>query len=513
MLKKSVLVVVLLGLVCCEEQQHFQHHALVSVDCSIEHIQRGIGLDCDQAEPEELPKYLNEKFITELKIRHKNITNLGPKIFESWTNLMILEITGCGVKSISADAFSTLAKLENLNLEGVKYYDIELDIEHGQLNMTDVDVIYDNDITVLPASIFKHNVNLITLILRKNQIEEILDGTFVYLENLENLYISRNKLREVKRSTLTGLKNLKDLDLSFNLIEHIASDTFYELTSLERLRLEGNPLKEITKDHLLPLSNLKTLDLFRTNLSVLPNYFPETLEVIDIGNTGVTTLPNAILDLPNLKHLGMRDNPWVCTAEMMKVASRLWNEPGLVSEHDKESSMCKYPPELVDKKIEDLAPVDFPHEVIPTVKIRPSTKATLTEPKETLPVEVKGSTKKEPKESTKAQEATVPYEFISPEPTDEPENAQLASAGPSGTMEALIVVGAICSVVILVLVISLLIYFYRRNSLLKFDMPQIFMKNEPINTYKTMNQTPNDFTVEPYHDQPGNELDLTERKE
>lgn len=46
-----------------------------------------------------------------------------------------------------------------------------------------------NHITIIQGLLFKDLVNLKTMILRQNQIEDLLDGSFYGLTNLQSLYV------------------------------------------------------------------------------------------------------------------------------------------------------------------------------------------------------------------------------------------------------------------------------------------------------------------------------------
>ncbi|CAH1797350.1 unnamed protein product [Owenia fusiformis] len=515
--------------------EHDSHHVLVSIDCSIEHIERGIGLDCQQATPPDFPDYLNEEFITELKVRHKDIPTVKQTMFHEWKNLREVEITGCGVKFIDADAFVTLDKLEHLNLEGVKYYDIDIDVETGKLNMSAIDITYNNKITYITAELFSKNTMLETLILRKNQIAGIAKGAFINLENLELLALDRNKLTEISRDTLNGLQNLKDLDLSFNQIEMIPNDAFYSLTSLLRLHLGGNPLKALTSIHLQPTPHLEVLDLYRTQITALADPLPDKLKMIDFGNTGVMNLKDSFFELQDLTHVGMRKNPWLCTYDIMKVSRWLWNHPNIVTSHDLESSKCASPDNLKGIQIDKLEQRHFPDaRPPPTLDSKPSQRPELTTTiKRTEATQPERSTAHK---STHNQESSTPRrpDTITPRNsetknpgnrpplTNNPEadssttstgstalkdNLQYTSTeapnNPNGPdaqqaiqqenseyhgLAAGTIIGIIVAIAALCLVLGVIVYLYRQNRKWSVDMPHIYMKEAPPSDLKPVLQ-------------------------
>ena len=70
----------------------------------------------------------------------------------------------------------------------------------------------DNRIRRLPASgIFKRLKHLVSLDLKRNQIESIEDSAFVGANNLNELLLSENRIRRLSSKTFVGLRNLETL--------------------------------------------------------------------------------------------------------------------------------------------------------------------------------------------------------------------------------------------------------------------------------------------------------------
>lgn len=70
----------------------------------------------------------------------------------------------------------------------------------------------DNHIRRLPANgLFKRLKHLISLDLKRNQIEVIEDSAFVGANNLNELILSENKIRRLTSKSFIGLKNLETL--------------------------------------------------------------------------------------------------------------------------------------------------------------------------------------------------------------------------------------------------------------------------------------------------------------
>ncbi|UJR08620.1 hypothetical protein I4U23_012879 [Adineta vaga] len=84
--------------------------------------------------------------------------------------------------------------------------------------------------------------SLVTLDLRNNRLEEIVDDTFDGIDSLHELFLSNNSLDKITSQSLNGLKNLQILSLADNRLKCIEQESFDQMQSLSELNLQSNPL-------------------------------------------------------------------------------------------------------------------------------------------------------------------------------------------------------------------------------------------------------------------------------
>uniref|UniRef100_A0A8C2KZ18 Leucine-rich repeat-containing G-protein coupled receptor 4 n=1 Tax=Cyprinus carpio TaxID=7962 RepID=A0A8C2KZ18_CYPCA len=144
-----------------------------------------------------------------------------------------------------------------------------------------------NNITELPANVFRNLPYLEELRLDANHITSVPEDSFEGLQQLRHLWLDDNSLTEVPVGPLRHQSNLQALTLALNRITHIPDNAFANLSSLVVLHLHNNRIQEIGKNCFNGLDNLETLDLNFNNLK---------------------TFPEAIQTLPKLKELGFHSN-------------------------------------------------------------------------------------------------------------------------------------------------------------------------------------------------------------
>ena len=140
--------------------------------------------------------------VRKLGLIDNNITMLEKDTFVSrgLSQLEILQIKGCGMRTIELGAFNGLTEL------------------------THISIIY-------------------------NEISEIIPGTFVNMNSLKYLDLQFNSLEHLHSDIFSGLVNLKTLFLTGNNLQYLHPDTFLRLPNLQNLFFENNPGLQIPTDH------------------------------------------------------------------------------------------------------------------------------------------------------------------------------------------------------------------------------------------------------------------------
>ncbi|MBN3280306.1 AGRA2 protein, partial [Polyodon spathula] len=115
------------------------------------------------------------------------------------------------------------------------------------------------DLTEPPLASLLPN-GTVTLILSKNRISVLRNGSFLGLNGLEKLDLKRNLISTILPGALQGLSELRRLDLSKNRIGCLSPDVFQGLNNLTKLDLSGNIFSSLERGVLQALVSLKLVD-------------------------------------------------------------------------------------------------------------------------------------------------------------------------------------------------------------------------------------------------------------
>lgn len=136
------------------------------------------------------------------------------------------------------------------------------------------------------------------LILAANNVSYLPAVELSFLADLVYLDCQKNLLGDDLDFTFIGVAKLVYLDLSFNNLTQVTFGTFSQLLSLVVLKISDNPnLVAIEKDAFANNTWLRHLDVSRTGLTFLDT--------------------STVRDLPNLRFLGLSDNPWHCNCSFL----------------------------------------------------------------------------------------------------------------------------------------------------------------------------------------------------
>ncbi|XP_063848635.1 leucine-rich repeat neuronal protein 1-like [Scylla paramamosain] len=173
---------------------------------------------------------------------------------------------------------------------------------------------------------FANVTQLVTLIMKKNQIVSIADEAFMDLPHLKQLVLQGNNLtgKALKENVFKGRFNdthpfplgLEELDLSYNYLETLDSHAFKHLPYLKRLFLSNNPVWDISismATAINELTALEELDLSQTGIERLPNHFLSnlrTLRVLTLAGNKFSSVPSSELKFARtLQELNLNANP------------------------------------------------------------------------------------------------------------------------------------------------------------------------------------------------------------
>lgn len=153
-------------------------------------------------------------------------------------------------------------------------------------------------------------VDIKTLDVSENKIQEIPDGTFDKYKNLQDLILKNNLLERIPPACLS-IKNLKNLQLGSNNISSIDVGILPFPPSLTNLGLEKNKIELLNGDTFSVNNQLAILNLAYNHLtSVAEESFKELahLQILEMNNNLLTEVPVALSTLPSLERVTLAKN-------------------------------------------------------------------------------------------------------------------------------------------------------------------------------------------------------------
>lgn len=148
-------------------------------------------------------------------------------------------------------------------------------------------IVSNNGLKQLSAKLFANAVKLKTLSLCDELFTRIANATFRSCPNLESLKVSNNRIAVIESNAFQGLSRLNMLDVTNNSIEVLHPMVLAPLTNLNVLIANSNKIKKLSSQ--LFLKNLRLLEVsfYRNQLVELPedlfqaNNFLKSLQFID----------------------------------------------------------------------------------------------------------------------------------------------------------------------------------------------------------------------------------------
>ncbi len=254
-------------------------------------------------------KNLNDSLeILELQNNEINSFSLG--FLSNLRALRELNLAYNVISSLPDDGFLKSNKLEILELQGnsIQFYeDKEIHNELRGLTSLQRLNLARNSIRSLPSQLFEPTVNLQSLTLDKNKIDDLNSASFEGLfQGLKNLSIQSCELSSKDLLSLKKFQSLQRLKLNFNKIKELDWDIFEDsFSTLTNLEVRKNAIKSILysaceKDRLnchKQMAHLVELDLASNELCSF--------------NTDL------LVRMPSLKNLGLSQNPLYCDCGLL----------------------------------------------------------------------------------------------------------------------------------------------------------------------------------------------------
>lgn len=255
--------------------------------------------------------------ITNFTFGHKEALKFWPMSLQHFQQLQHLSVIGVNIDILHSGSFHGFEKtLKSLRIMYGKFRKLPAEIEHLfyletlqiGLNRYEVgnEILNDHTFAGLNTSLkalmltfdnftdipenLKYLSSLKSLIFEGNKLVLITEESIDAFSNTQVSYISFKKCK-LKRipSSISRLDTLTGLDFSFNQLVTIENGDLRNLPNLQKLWLNDNPLQYIADTELSGLYSLEYLNLTNTRLTIIPEAIHNlvSLKILDIENVAV----------------------------------------------------------------------------------------------------------------------------------------------------------------------------------------------------------------------------------
>ncbi|KAJ6655376.1 hypothetical protein lerEdw1_005434 [Lerista edwardsae] len=193
-----------------------------------------------------------------------------------------------------------------------------------------------------------------TLILQKNQFKALVtvSSMTMHMKSLKYLDLSQNLLQyEDDKSGCHWSGNLVNLNLSFNRLSELVFRCLP--VNIQMLDLQNNHISSVPEE-IVELSNLKELNLASNRLTDLPGCGQfSSLRLLNVEMNSVFSQSSKFLQsCPNIKKLKGGHNPFRCSCELRSFIDL--GKKGVMELVDwPESYVCEYPEDLRGRLLKD----------------------------------------------------------------------------------------------------------------------------------------------------------------
>ena len=163
-----------------------------------------------------------------------------------------------------------------------------------------------------------------TLDLSKNEISILKNASFSNFSRLSSLILSYNKVEVIEINAFAGLEMMRDIDLSYNKLQSFSPKIFSSNAVLEKVYMRGNSLVYLSSDLPILISNsissmylsaCSLIKIYPVTFSSLPSLYD-----LDLSSNNLTTISLRTLEkVPDLRILGLNNNPWRCNCDIVEV--------------------------------------------------------------------------------------------------------------------------------------------------------------------------------------------------
>lgn len=278
---------------------------------------------CDRYGLTSIPRchHLNPA-VRQINLSGNLIKSIGPSDFTLFPKLNVLDLQWNSIKVIPCTTFCLLSNLTELNLGNNQISSLDCQIYSGLKGNFSLDLSYQHCYKN-PADTFDGLDHLIKLRLSSNMLTTLHSRSFAGLKSLQALYLENNQIKVLARDTFRGIYNVNELDLSGNKLVLIKSSYFKGLSKLEVLKLNGNNILRIERNTFKHCKHITEIDLCDNSLTEIEQSAfrgLSHLNILKLNNNKILTLDPQVFESDiQLLFLGLTENPWNCSCELLRL--------------------------------------------------------------------------------------------------------------------------------------------------------------------------------------------------
>lgn len=158
----------------------------------------------------------------------------------------ILPLSNLGITSVAEDAFIELTELTSIDLSGNLLETLEPATFENQGATLRTLILDRNQITTLPADVFRGLTGLDNVELARNRLTNLDASIFQDLIGVNYIDLANNQLTGLPPNIFDGLPELDRIDLQFNRLTSVDVGIFNSLVELDYLYLQNNEIATIS---------------------------------------------------------------------------------------------------------------------------------------------------------------------------------------------------------------------------------------------------------------------------
>jgi hypothetical protein len=265
----------------------FMQRKLFNLEVNKTAIETLIDVDEDYFEDETC-----NDVVKELKFKSSKLTTIPVKVFEVFSQLEVFNAADTELKILLPRTFEKAENLQAIYLQNNRISKIENEIFNYVRTLKILD-LSNNQIVKIHAKDLAKLESLEDLNLSNNRLSELDDDIFANLRSLKSIGLESNELTMIASNLFTKVHiNLATISMNFNQIDEISPNVFDTLENLRFLFLSGNKCVDRSfTNHVIPDNVSIKMELaecfkkFRKIFLMSDGKFNITKDLVQVGKS------------------------------------------------------------------------------------------------------------------------------------------------------------------------------------------------------------------------------------